>query len=95
MSGTKVLRFQVQFFEYDDSWQCATKSSIRLKGHAIVHDFGVTRKHYIVHQAPSTLNSLALSLGLQPPMSCIRHEKKKFSSDCLRLPMYLIRHSYT
>lgn len=68
---------EVQFFEYDDSWQCLTKSSIRFKGHAIVHDFGVTRTHYVVHQAPSTLNSLALSLGLQPPMASIGYDSSR------------------
>jgi len=68
---------EVQFFEYDDAWLCTSKSSMGLKGHAIVHDFALTRKHYIVHQAPSTLNSLALSLGLQPSMSCIGYDTSK------------------
>jgi len=31
---------EVQFFEYDDAWQCVTRSSLGLKGHAILHDSG-------------------------------------------------------
>jgi hypothetical protein len=48
-----------------------------LQGHAILHDFGVTRKHYVVHQAPSSINSIALSLGLQPPMTCISYAESR------------------
>jgi all-trans-8'-apo-beta-carotenal 15,15'-oxygenase len=68
---------EVQFFEYDEAWQCVMRSNLGLNGHAIVHDFGVTRKHYVVHQAPSTINTLALSLGLQPPMACIGFDASK------------------
>jgi len=68
---------EAQFFEYDDSWQCVSRASMGLKGHAILHDFGVTRKHYVVHQAPSSINSIALSLGLQPPMECISYDESR------------------
>ena len=57
---------EVQFFEYDDAWQCVAKTKMGLKGHAIVHDFGVTRNYFVVHQAPSTLNTLVPNTTLNP-----------------------------
>ncbi|EKX55182.1 hypothetical protein GUITHDRAFT_98962 [Guillardia theta CCMP2712] len=71
---------EVEFIEYSQSWEVESKKSFNAGGHAIFHDFAFTRRNYILHQAPTSFNSLKYNLGIGSAIDNIQYDGSKKST---------------